>query len=161
MEDTAMIAFRNIILPTDFSKNAAAAAPFAGELARRFGGSIHLIHVFDTALYLTSTAADAFAVLSATPAGWIESKMNAEKKVLAELATTISEAEKVPVTPVLKRGTPANVIVEFAAEKPEACIVTATHGHSALYHMLIGSVAERIVRLSQCPVFSIRPATSP
>jgi nucleotide-binding universal stress UspA family protein len=155
-----MVTFKNIIVPTDFSKNALAAIPLATELSRRYGGSIHLVHVFDVSLYITATAADAMAVLSATPAGWVESKMLAERKVLHELATSLTESEKIVFDPVLLKGNPAHALVDFAAEQKEACIVITTHGHSALYHMLIGSVAERIVRLSLCPVFSVRPPAS-
>lgn len=152
-----MIEIRNIVVATDFSPNAAVAAPFSVELARSFGASIYLIHVFELSLYLTATAADAFAVLSATPAGWIESKTIAEERRVVELATALSQKEKIAVTPVFKKGNPAQTIIQFAGELKDPCIVVATHGHTALYHMLIGSVAEKIVRLSPYPVFSIRP----
>ena len=146
--------FENIIVPTDFSNNASIAAPYAVDLAKTFYASVHLLHIFDAALYFTATAADTYAVLAATPTGWLATKYDADEFKLRKLAETLS-AGGIAIRPVIRKGSPALEIAQLAGELPNPLIVIATHGRTGLAHLLMGSVAERVVRTSKCPVLTI------
>lgn len=151
-----MMNIETIVVPTDFSDNAAVAMPYALDLSRAFGSQIHLVHVFEASLYFTATAADTFAVLSATPAKWLETKV-LENEELLIMAGKKFAADGINVTTKLLRGNPVKELVKYASEQRNACFVLATHGHTGLAHALMGSVAERIVRTSMCPVLTVRP----
>src|SRR5438046_2273748 len=105
-----MIDLKNILLTTDISENANAAAPYAAELARQFKGRIQLVHVFENFLYfpvapeLGGYAVDAERMMEAAR---IE-----RKKQLEQLAKTLADREHVDVTPVLLDGHPATQIVK-------------------------------------------------
>jgi universal stress protein A len=146
--------FENIIVPTDFSNNASGAAPYAVELGKSFNAAVHLFHAFDAALYFTATAADTYAVLAATPTGWLATKYDADEFKLRKLAETLS-GNGVVLRPVIRKGSPAHEIVAFANELAHPLIVVATQGRTGLSHLLLGSVAERVVRTSTCPVLTI------
>src|SRR6478609_6416603 len=146
--------FENIVVPTDFSNNANSAVPYALELGKSFGAAVHLLHIFDAALYFTATAADTYAVLAATPTGWLATKYDADEFKLRKLAETLG-ASGVTLRPVIRKGSPAHEIVQFAGEQANPLIIIATHGRTGLAHLLMGSVAERVVRISTCPVLTV------
>jgi nucleotide-binding universal stress UspA family protein len=134
-----MIQMKNILVTTDLSENATAAIPYAAELARRFAGRIELVHVFDP-IQLTGTNRDKRA------------------EELQKLASKFAEREHVEISTVMLEGHPVHEIVSYAKAQKADCVVIATHGWTGLHHFLMGSVAERLVRLVNCPVFSVRPA---
>lgn len=150
-----MIDFKNIVLTTDLSSNSEVAAPYAIELAQRFGATVQLVHVFEGSLYWENYAA-AEGIMFDT-SGWITSIRASRQTSLATLAASLSMTGKVQVIPVLLEGAAAAEILKFAKDKNVDCIVIATHGRTGFSHFLFGSVAERVVRLSPCPVLSIRP----
>ncbi|HEY3320953.1 MAG TPA: universal stress protein [Planctomycetota bacterium] len=150
-----MIDFKNIVLTTDLSDNAAAAAPYAMEMARRFGGTIHLVSIFDDSLFYASpAAADGTAI---DPAEWMSISFQERERTLATLAESLAKEAGVPVKLVLRRGHAATEIVNVAKDVNADCVIIATHGRTGLAHFLFGSVVERIVRFCPCPVLSIRP----
>ena len=149
-----MIKFDNIIVPTDYSSLANSAVPHALELAKSFNSTVHLVHVFEAGLYFTATAADTYAVLSATPSGWLATKYIEDELRLQKLAQSLSR-DSIVVSPVMRKGNAAHEIAKFADELPNAVVVIATHGRTGLQHMLMGSVAERVVRSCPCPVLTI------
>lgn len=150
-----MAEFKSILLTTDLSENADAAAPYAVELAQRFGGTIHLVHVFeDAAFYAAAAATEGMMV---DPSDWINASLRDREQKLKALAERLSASGKVPVKPSLHQGHAAMAIVEAAKDLKADCVVIATHGRTGLSHLVFGSVAERVVRLCPCPVLSIRP----
>lgn len=152
-----MTAFKSILLTSDLSENADAAAPYALELAHRFGGSISLVHIFeDAAFYAAAAASEGMMV---DPSEWITSSLRDREKKLAAIAKKLAEQGGVAVTPVLRQGHAATEIVKAAKELNSDCVVIATHGRTGLSHLVFGSVAERVVRLSPCPVLSVRPSS--
>ena len=151
-----MAKFAEICLTTDFSKNAEAAVPYAVELARRDGGKIWLVHVFDgTYLYEATREADEAAFPN--PAHWIDPIYHRLQTRIQELATEYTAREGVVFTPVLLNGDPIDEIVKFIQSHALDCLTIATHGYRGISHALYGSVAERLVRTSPCPVLSVRP----
>lgn len=150
-----MIELKNILMTTDLSENANAAAPFAAELARRFSGRIQLIHVFEDVLYFPMVPEPGSYAFD--PVGMMDSIRNEKNRQLKVAAKALGDKEHVEVTPVLLEGHPPTKIVKYAADQKADCLVVATHGRTGLSHLIFGSVAERLVRMSACPVLSIRP----
>jgi nucleotide-binding universal stress UspA family protein len=84
---------------------------------------------------------------------------NLERQASAALARVLPEAQSAQIEVIrsVVIGSPLRKIVEAAAAKHVDLIVMATHGQTGLSHLLIGSVAERVVRTAPCPVLTIRP----
>jgi len=148
-----MITFKSILLTTDFSAYADAAIPYAGELARDFHGRIRLLHVFDDTPLAAGFTGDIYV-----PFDWIDAARKERRARLQILAEKISLDEKVEVQPCMREGSAKQGILDEAKECQADCIVIATHGRTGIPHFLFGSVAEQVVRLSPCPVMTIRPA---
>jgi nucleotide-binding universal stress UspA family protein len=154
-EGMAMIAFKKILLTTDLSPSAASVTPYAVELARKFDGTVHLVNVFEDTVYYASAMADAPLEFAA----WIAESHAIRERELAGLAVELAATHGVKVEPVLLRGHAAAGIVKHAQDIQADCIVIATHGRTGFSHLLFGSVAEKVVRLSACPVLTVRPKT--
>ena len=151
-----MIELKNILMTTDLSENANAAAPYATELCRRFKGRIQLIHVFEGILYYPAEPEPGSYLVD--PIGVTASVRNERNKQLGLAAMALTDREHVEVAPILLEGHPATQIVKYAADQKVDCLVVATHGRTGLSHFVFGSIAERLVRMSACPVLSVRPA---
>lgn len=151
-----MINFKNILVTTDFSENAAAAIPAALELARQFGGTIHLLHVFEDDLWHLSTMSDQASATDMM--AWLDQVGEARKARLRAMAWDLALSRHVHVEPVMLRGDAAQRIVQHAADSHAGCIVIATHGRTGLSRLVLGSVADKVVRLSPCPVLTIQPS---
>ena len=150
-----MIDFKNILLTTDLSDNADAARPYAVELARKYGATLHLLHVFEDAGYYHDAGMNEAAAF--VPMEWIESAQKERKRKLDEMAADIREHDGVEADVAMRVGSAAQEIIAHADENKADCIVIATHGHTGFAHFLFGSIAEKVVRTSPCPVFTVRP----
>lgn len=146
-----MIRLERILLPTDFSEFAAPAVEYACEFAKRFGAELHLLHVIEEAAPLVLPEAGA--------TGWVRDYAErAEKWARAQLAGMPGDlAAGVRVVRATRQGPAFLEIIRYAREKGCDLIVMGTHGRSGLAHVLMGSVAERVVRKAPCPVLTIRP----
>ncbi len=149
------IAFKKIVLTTDLSENAAAATPYAVELARRYDGTIYLVHVFEDAPYYLGIS-DGY--MDYDPAAWIKAGFDERDKRLGTIAKELKIVEGLPIIPCLRQGNAVNEILALIEEQKADCVVLSTHGRTGLSHLLLGSVAERLVRLSPAPVLTVRPA---
>ena len=150
-----MPAFKNILLTTDFSPNADVAISAAAELARKFGGTIRLLYVFeDTALVSGLPGEPAMSM------DWVNAARIEREARLATLAEKIQKSEDVECVPCLREGLGAAEILKAAKDLHSDCIVIATHGRTGFSHFLFGSVAERVVRMAACPVLTVRPKVS-
>jgi nucleotide-binding universal stress UspA family protein len=142
-----MLMIKTILLPTDFSDASAAAERYALGLAEAFGSHVHLMHVVQDP-YVQPWAAEAFGVsLAGVLDRW-------EQDARAQLA---QRAKGVAVERVTRVGHPFVEILTYAAEQSVDLIVMGTHGRGPVAHMLLGSVAERVVRKAPCPVLTVRP----
>jgi len=143
-----------ILVPTDFSLPSEGALAYAKTLAERFGASIHLLHVLEDPY---STSAYATEVYGYLPPGLKESwQKNAEER-LAKLVP----AAGIGNTATVIFGAPAKAIVEHADNNGIDLIVMGTHGRSGVAHLLLGSVAERLIRTARCPVLTVRELPEP
>lgn len=139
-----------ILHPTDFSESAEQARAQAIRLARALGAEIILFHVsVETPLYAEGMLA----------AGTVQKVYESQRK-WAEEALEARSAEMraagVPVRWKLTVGLPFDAIVRAAEEEGADMIVMGTHGRRGLEGLLLGSVANKVVRLAGCPVLTVR-----
>ena len=151
-----MAEFLKICLTTDFSRNAEAALPAAASIGRSFNSTMLLVHVFDGS-FLYDAALEADEGQFPNPAHWIDPIYHKLEIRLKQLAADYSQRENIAFTPVLLKGDTIDEIVKFIRTNGIDCLAIATHGRRGVSHLLHGSVAERLVRISPCPVLSVRP----
>ena len=149
--------FTRILVPTDFSAPSDAALAAAKELATRFEASLHLVHVLEDPYAVAAYSAEALGYL---PPGIKESWHREADKQLNALLTPAERSAFRATTTVLFSGSAAGEIVEHAQDNNINLIVMGTHGRGGLAHLLIGSVAERVVRTATCPVLTVRGAVT-
>ena len=141
---------KRILVPLDFSSTSRLALDYAYSLARKFDAALHLVHVCEVPSMLTGSM-DAYAIAYTD---WSQ-RLGAEAE--RELEKLRPALAGVPVTTEVLFGTPARAIVAATATTPVDLIVMGTHGHGPLMHVVMGSVAERVVRTAECPVLTVRP----
>jgi universal stress protein A len=145
------IRLQKILLPTDFSTYSAAATKYACELATKFDAELHLLHMLET--HLTSTPS--FVMGLDLPRYISESRVAAEKSLAGILDPKWAAGRTVVKATV--EGSPKTEIIAYARKHNIDLIVLATHGRTGLAHVLMGSVAESVVRTAPCPVLTVRP----
>lgn len=146
-----MIDFKNIIWPTDFSDHSDEALKTALEFARHFKAELHGVHVVES-LPVIATVGEHI------PFNVAEYRKKLEEDAKKHLQKVLSEQvpEDMPNHQHVLYGVPADRIAEFAKTLDRSLIVISTHGMTGFRHFIHGSVAERVVRFSECPVLSIR-----
>ena len=145
-----MTRITRILVPTDFSATADAALDYAFGLAERFGASLQLLHVVDDPFVYEGMSAEAYI----TEAPMIRTAMLQDAR--EKLGRRAGTRGGVGVESEVLFGHGARTIAEYAAERGIDLIVMGTHGRTGLAHVLIGSVAERVVRTAPCPVLTVR-----
>jgi nucleotide-binding universal stress UspA family protein len=147
-----MIAMKRILLPTDFSDPSANAARYAQALAETFRAALIVMHVIEEP-YLYGWVPPEGGAL-ATP--FLREEV--EARAWERLRQVIPEADraKCDADLVMRTGSPFVEICRYAREQQIDLIVMGTHGRGPLAHMLMGSVAERVVRKAPCPVLTVR-----
>jgi nucleotide-binding universal stress UspA family protein len=145
-----MKAFKKILVPVDFSACSNEAIQTAVDLAGRYEATICLLHVHDL-------GAHALPVGYQLPnPGQIEHVMASHGEQLERTKKGLEAAGARNLTTQLLRGVPASEIVAFAKDSAADLIVMGTHGRTGLEHVIVGSVAERVVRRASCPVLVVR-----
>jgi nucleotide-binding universal stress UspA family protein len=145
-----MLAINNILVATDFGEASDSALDYGRELATRFGAALHVLHVVEE-------IAAAFGVesYSAFVPEMQEEIETAARRRLHEL-TVDSDGSGPRTISAIRTGPPVYAIVDYARQHGIDLIVLGTHGRGALAHLVMGSVAERVVRLAPCPVLTVR-----
>ena len=147
--------FRRILVPTDFSPTSDAALEYARILAAKFGSSVQIIHVIDDPTAASEFVADGFAPSTddIRTALLDQAHKRLERLVnLVDRSRHHAHAEAV-------LGLPAQSIIDYATATGTGLIVMGTHGRTGLAHLLMGSVAEQVVRTAPCPVLTVRQVT--
>jgi nucleotide-binding universal stress UspA family protein len=144
-----MIHLKTILVPSDFSECSDAALRYGLELARRFDARLHILHVVQDPL-TQPWAAEGF---SAPLFDMVEKWQNEAK---ARLATAVPAADANRVTIAATIAWPFAEILRYAEEQEVDLIVMGTHGRGGVTHMLLGSIAEKVVRRAPCPVLTVR-----
>jgi nucleotide-binding universal stress UspA family protein len=145
-------AAKTFLVPTDFSDCARKAAQEALTLAESFCGHIVFFHVVDLYPLYTVAYADDFGVSVPLPPPAPEVMESEWQYFLAGLPLKKADWEK-----YMEEGEAATAILQKAEQQQADLIVMGTHGRTGLEYMLLGSVAEKVVRKAHCPVLTIRP----
>lgn len=154
-----MFTLKKILCPVDFSDLSLNALKFAVELASTFQAELHLLHVFEgyDAISLNPELA-----MSPMPEWLPKPRLLCHEKLAAMPSPDL--AARCPAIVRADREGPAiHEILEYAAHEKIDLIVLATHGRTGLKHLVMGSVAENVVRTAKCPVLTVRgngPATA-
>ena len=143
--------FRHILAPTDFSEYSKKAVASALELAKKFGAKLTILHVVEPPPYPVEGY-----VPPSVSATFLE---DLERQATQDLAQFVPEAEASGLEAVrlVAVGTPYRKIIETAEAEQVDLIVMATAGRTGFSHLLLGSIAERVVRTATCPVLTMRP----
>jgi universal stress protein A len=140
-----MIDLKRILVPTDFSPTSEAALRYGIALARAFNARLSLLHIPEH----PGEAAEA-----EYPIGIYEMMKNAANERLGGLLTK-EQAHDLKPEYTMRIGNAAHEIVRFAAERNIDLIVMGTHGREGVARVLVGSVAETVVRRAPCPVLTV------
>ena len=144
------IRVRCILVPLDFSAQATPVLEWALHLAAEHGSSIVLLHVYHLPVEFQQLEG---AYLPAD--FWANVKQEAEQQ-LGRHAERV-RAAGIEVEARVREGYPATVIVEEAESQGADLVVLGTHGHTGIKHLLLGSIAERVVQHAPCPVLTVKP----
>ena len=147
MEDVKMA---RILCAVDFSEYSAYALRYAVDFARIFDAELWLLHVLELA-FMPVYATAGLPELN-LPTDQLEQEARTRVDELVEQCA----AKHAKVSGTVRVGTPFVEIIQFAKEIEADLIVVGTHGHTGLRHMLIGSVAEKVLRKAPCPVLSVK-----
>lgn len=150
-----MLSIQRILVPVDFSRGALLALETALTLAEPFGAQVHVLNVWQPPPYIVPEM-----MVSVPGSGEAQTfDVYMHRRTLREvedfIAPVRSKTSVSIVTDVLS-GTPREVILRYAAKNPIDMIIMGTHGRGGLMHLLLGSVAEHIVRSQPCPVMTVR-----
>lgn len=147
---------KTILACTDFSENSVPARICAVEYARAFRAELLILHVVNSRLLGYPTLANRVPVETALIQENIREGVEEELELLANDCRR--EVEK--VSTYFRTGAPAEEIVRFAEEQSADLIVMGTHGWTGVRHLIVGSVAENVVRMANCPVLTVRSSVT-
>ncbi len=144
------IEIRQILVPLDFSEHAPQVAEWAAHLALEHQSRVVLLHAYHLPVEFQQLEG---AYLP--PDFWTNVKAEAVQGLERHAASL--RAQGLEVEAVVREGYPATVIEEEAERQNADLIVIGTRGLTGLRHMLLGSVAERVVQKAPCPVLTVKP----
>ncbi len=147
-----MIQLNRILVPVDFSDYSSDAVKYGCALAEKFGAELHLLHVLQDMVAMVPEPGLAFP----PPGDYMQELQQSAEDALMKLPDNTWKFTG-KVVRSTRQGPPFVEILRYAKEMVIDLIVMGTHGRSGLAHMLLGSVAERVVRKAPCPVLSVRP----
>jgi universal stress protein A len=138
---------RNILVATAFDEASGAALDYGRTMARAFGGTLHVFHAVGNA-FLSPTVADPRLVEDGARLHLEHTLTDDDRSALrAKAVVTTSDF-------------PADAIVDYAREHAIDLIVTGTHGRTGVSHAVLGSIAERVVRMAPCAVLTVKSAAA-
>lgn len=146
-----MIQMNTILHPTDFSDTSKHALKYAVSFAKEYDAKLIILHVIEeitTSLYLD--------MLQAPPLTELMEEIETQSRKALEDILPPEVRESIKVEYLTRKGVPFLEIIRCAQENRADMIVCGTHGRTGLKHALFGSVAEKVVRKSPCPVLSVR-----
>ena len=135
---------QNILCPIDYSEYSNAILEYASKLAKETDAELHIIHVFDD----TTPYENGMGIPTLSAADIQEQKQALEK--------VVPKDKGVRYVHQLVRGWPSDGILHYCENNPIDLIVMGTHGRKGVSRMLMGSVAEAVMRRADCPVLTIR-----
>lgn len=145
-----MLRLKNILVPTDFTTLSKNALKYAVELAESMKAKIFVLYVLDK-----SPITFGLRPLNLTENEIIEAIEQEAKKNLLDIKNEFCEDSEINLETVFRKGTDYEEIISFSKEIGADLIVMATNGRTGVFHELLGSVTEKVVRFSKCPVLVI------
>jgi nucleotide-binding universal stress UspA family protein len=136
-----------ILVPVDFSAHSENALAFAARFASEFGASLHLVHVYPTAAYFAPALQPGPVLMGQ----FREQSQQAFDEFLLRMKGTYG----VPLAGTLFEGVPHIEILRAIGETHADLVVMGTHGRTGFEHLLLGSVAERVMRSATVPVMTV------
>jgi len=144
------LSVKNVLFATDFSATSEAALPYATAICRRFGSTLHMVHVLSDAGLLMMTGGVDYVSMGTI----FEDAQNEANEKLEQIA---SHFETIPHRNYVRHGQVWKNLGLIAEANEIDLIVVGTHGRSGLGKLLLGSVAEDILRHAPCPVLTVGP----
>lgn len=147
-----MRTFQLILAPTDFSPYSNEGLLLAADLAEQFGAKLTALHVITTHELKEQKARP-------SPEGFLDNIVRETEQRTMEYCSELLGLDNrtLQLGAAVVRGDPSVEIVRTARSMGSDVIVMATHGRTGLNHLLVGSVAEKVVRMAQCPVLTVKP----
>jgi universal stress protein A len=144
---------RRIMIPIDYSENSKSALAYGAEFALGFGAELDLVHVWDRPTYLTDAVMVQRPGEAHKPIGELI-RENAEHD-MQEFLSGITLPSELTVKSRLLAGEPASALLAELKKGEHDLVILSTHGRTGLSHLLLGSIAEKLVRLSPVPILTV------
>lgn len=142
-----MLAFGCIVVATDFSETSAHAVELATELAKQYGSKLVIAHCFEVPSYV-------YAGMMQAPVDLLGPIEQAARSQMHDLLVE-TKKKHANVIGEVRSGIPADEIIAFSEENKADLVVVGTHGRQGVSHLVLGSVAEKVVRSSKVPVVTV------
>ena len=147
-----MILLKHILVATDFSEPSDAALAYGRQLARAFSARLTVFHAAEN-LASRGYGSEGFVFIEPAWQTQVEAAaLERARALISDEDRTELGAEAVVVTAI----SPAAAITEYARREQSDLVIVGTHGRSGVAHLVMGSVAERVVRTAPCPVLTVR-----
>ncbi len=146
-----MIKIANVLVATDFGEPSGSALAYGREFARTFGARLHVLHIVENPMV--------WAGPESASVNLAQLQADLEARALEQLnaLVTAEDREQLAAQVVMRTGnSPAFEIAEYARDAATDLLVMGTHGRGRVAHLLMGSVAEKVVRMAPCPVLTVR-----
>jgi len=150
-------AISRILVPVDFSAHSDEALRYAAALGSRLGASLELLHVVEDPFVSGAWSSEVYVP---NVPELLDNLVADAKRRLSDLKDVVVP-ESVPAATAVLKGRPAHTIVEHAKDGHFDLVVMGTHGRTGLAHLVMGSVAEAVVRRAPCPVLTVRQTPHP
>ncbi|KTG19472.1 universal stress protein [Haloferax profundi] len=141
--------YDSVLVPTDGSARSLAAARRAIDIADTYDATIRVLSVIDSSDLGLWTAAD-------VPVERVQASLRDAAEMAVEEIASLADDADIPCETAVRIGVPHREILDYADEVGADLVVMATHGRTGLEHAILGSTTERVVRLSEVPVLTVR-----
>ena len=142
-----------ILVATDFSLDSDSALAYALALAKTIPASVHVVHVVENPLAAGVWSSEVYT----TEIAGLQINLVRDAKKQLQRGIRSLDHPGVKITSEARTGRPATAIVQCAREREIDLIIVGSHGRTGLAHLMMGSVAEHVVRHAPCPVLVVRP----
>jgi nucleotide-binding universal stress UspA family protein len=146
-----MIKMTNVLVATDFSDASEPALVYGREFARTFGAALHVLHVVENPMLWTGPEA------AGVDFARLQAELEASAQNTLNRIVTAEDRQQLKAIPVVRTGSAAIEIAGYAKAEGIDMILIGTHGRGIVRQLLMGSVAEKVVRIAPCPVLTVRP----
>lgn len=145
-----MVILKNILVATDFSEPSSVALAYGRELAKSYRATLHVLHVVENVMGHYSPEIGLTSPV-------LQEKIEAVAHRDLETLVSADDRQMLDIKLLVQRGpTVAGGIEDYARAQSIDLVVVGTHGRSGIQRVLMGSVAERVVRTAPCPVLAVR-----